>query len=318
MGELAGVRDQHPTLRRQDRGHDYTRVRNDLDAESLEARHRFVAQPIQHAAGRADVERNSAAAATGETNELLELLLREVRAAQGDGVDDVRVHGRQLVTSHAHWVGTRADHAGGGPIAEGRAEIRRFGRHPHDVEQSDGPSGGGSSAERLKPVLRHVWREPVDGRDLAPNLGPQPAPENWVEHVAVPQPGGQGGSVDDHRRAPVLVQVETRERRPRGEGTADIQIVPVALGAGAKHGVGERDRVALAPRDVLAGSGPVSDLVRRTGPRGLSPHDFVRDHLPAGHRGPVSIHLDDTGVQQIQGPDVEGCRDSDEACPVGS
>ena len=134
-----------------------------------------------------------------------------------------------------------------------RLECRRFRRDADHVKQRDPTGRSRRGGERLQLIFGRRDHDAVDHRDVIARRACRPdgRARRRTDRPAA-APAGTPTSRSSSLPAAILGQMQADRRHAAGDRAADVEQIRIALGARADHGVGERDRVRLAPRDLLA------------------------------------------------------------------
>jgi hypothetical protein len=151
----------------------------------------------------------------------------------------------------------------------------------------------------------------VDDRDeVAGELADKVA-EDGKELIVPLQRRRHAGQPQQHLPGAMFGEVQPDGRHAAGDRATDVEQIGIALGARADHRVGERNRVRLAPGDLLAEDRPHVGLIRRAGPRRHRAHPFVGQHLARRLRRPLRRHRPVLPPAFVDAADVQAGRHGD-------
>ncbi len=262
---------------------------------------------LDHMTARARIDRHCEFPSVQQPAQHVELFKREVRTSDGDRIDAVgAVGGGQASLRVTHHLRRDRDALIRGAEVQCDPFFRRFRRCAGHVKQAHRSRRGRGRAERFEDVFPRPEVQAAHDADGITDQAPVQVAENRPRHVRVQERRVQSRYVEHYRGAAVLRAVQPVIRRAAGDGACDVEKIAVAIRAGAEHGVAERDRVRLAPRDLRAKARPMPRLIRSAGPRLLAAKRTISRHHPGRHRVLVLRQPVARTPHQVDRADVQG------------
>ena len=111
------------------------------------------------------------------------------------------------------------------------------------MHQGDGARGCGRCAEQLELVVAGSHLQPRHHGDAVAGDTAKQVAKDGIELVVLLDGWRYAGQLDENLPGSILGQVQTPGGHPPGDGTADVEEVGVALGAGTQDRIGKEDGV---------------------------------------------------------------------------